>query len=153
DQTSSSSGPPFMPAPHSPLPTVIKGGGPTLAAPKFIPVYFSNDNPSFTSQVTDFYNKVGGSTYWSANVSEYGVGPATAGQVIQLNTPMSGTITDAQIQQFLINQLNSNAAFSSQLNQNAVYGLMYPQGVTIQLDDNGQPVYSCQTFGGYHSNI
>src|SRR6266700_2156901 len=72
------------PAPHGPPPTVITFNGPVLKAPKIQPIFFSNDDPMMTASIVDFVSKVGATMYWAANVTEYGVGAATALPTVQL---------------------------------------------------------------------
>ena len=47
--------PAFMPD----APQVESGGGNPLASPKFVPVFFSGDDPAMVSQLVDFHAKVG----------------------------------------------------------------------------------------------
>src|SRR4029077_16479314 len=50
-------------------PQVVSSGGPVLAAPKVVPVYFGNDNTSFTGQITTFLEALPKSTYWGPQVT------------------------------------------------------------------------------------
>src|SRR4051812_39636222 len=70
------------PAPHSALPKVANMGGPVLATPKIIPVFFPGFG--FRTQVVEFASKLGKSNYWKAVTSEFGVGPLTAGTPIHV---------------------------------------------------------------------
>ncbi len=129
---------------------VNAGGGPVLATPKFIPVFWSNDDATLVTATEGFFAGVGGSDYWAAIGAEYGVGKATSGTPIQIATPVTGTVDDSQIQPWLISMITSDARFSQQLDDNTVFGLMYPSGVTIT-DAGGT---SCPSgFYGYHSEV
>jgi hypothetical protein len=167
--------------PHDP-PQVITGGGPVLASPKIVPIFFATDDPSTTSSLADFVSKVGATQYWKAAVSEYGVGAATGETPIQLTTAdnPSSTIDDTAIQAWLAGKLNSDDPAFPKPDANTVYTLFYPAGITITLGggggggggpdggvddggaeggspaDAGGPGFvssSCTSFGGYHSNI
>ena len=47
------------PAPFPAPPQVVDFGGPVLASPKFVPVFFSNDDPTMVSQIVGFVAQVG----------------------------------------------------------------------------------------------
>src|SRR5260221_14153272 len=53
------------------LPTVDDFGGPTLANPTIVPVFFANEDPMRQSVVTAFLGKLPGSAYWAATTKEY----------------------------------------------------------------------------------
>ena len=44
----------MYPAPHPAPPQVVFLQGPVLKAPKFVPVFFSGDDPMYVSALTDF---------------------------------------------------------------------------------------------------
>lgn len=139
------------PAKHAAAPKIITYGGPILVAPKVHPVFFKGDTASIVASATDFYNKVGPSSYWTATVSEYGVGPLSAGPVIQLGDadPAPGNTSDDQIQAWLAGKLNANDPAFPTPDANTIIALNYPKGTSIDL----QGSKSCQAFLGYHSNL
>ncbi len=143
------------PAPHAAPPQVIYYGGPVLAAPKLVPVFFSNDDATTVQQLTDFVNKIGGTQYWTAATSEYGVGPATSTQPVMLTEAAPDTIDDTptgtdlgQLQDWLTAKLNADDPAWPTNDSNTVYILHYPASTTITA--SGQA--SCQAFGGYHGS-
>ncbi len=142
-----------FPAPFPAPPNVVSGGGPLLKSPNFIPVYFSNDDQNLTAQVTDFLSKVGATNYWKATTSEYGVGPGKALMPVQLTETATGTISDAMIQTWLAGKLNANDPAFPVPDHNSLFVLIYPTGVTITLPQGGGSAQSCQSFGGYHSDL
>jgi hypothetical protein len=141
------------PAPHPPPPEVVTYGGPVLAAPKFVPVFFSNDDAATVASMKDFASKIGATEYWKAATSEYGVGPGTSLAPIDLAETATGTIDDNQIQTWLLGKLNDNDPAWPAPDADTVYVLHYPAGVTITLQDQQGTAESCQSFGGYHNNV
>jgi hypothetical protein len=163
-------------APQDP-PQVQDMGGPVLKAPKIIPVFFHGDDPKMTAQLADFTHKIGQTDYWKAIVTEYGSGPATGLDPIQLTQAddPSATIDDSDIQTWLAGKLNANDPAFGTPDENTIYALYYPHGVTITLNgggggapDGGVPEggvpdaggggfggvqKSCSSFGGYHQDI
>ena len=137
------------PAPHPVPPHVQDYGGPVLAQPRIVPVFFSNDDPDYVAQLEDFLSKVGATQYWAANTQEYGIGPATSTAPVLLTETATGTTTDDAIQTWLSGKLNGNDPAWPVADANTVYALHYPTGLTI----TEQGSQSCQDFGGYHSNI
>jgi hypothetical protein len=143
--TSTSSG--TYPAPFPAPPQVAFVGGPTLSAPQIYPVFFSNDDAATVASLADFTMNVGGTPYWTATTSEYGVGPATGHAAIMLAETAPGQIDDSQIQQWLAQKFAMGAPFPA-ANANDLIIIYYPAGTTITL----QGAQSCSTFGGYHNS-
>lgn len=130
-------------------PQVVTGGGPVLVTPKIVPVYFGNDDTSFTDQLTAFLNKLPASTYWGPSVKEYGVGAISVATPVQLTENAPDTIDDATIQSWLAGKMSDSAWPAP--DANTIYVLFYPANATITLGQGGGT--SCQDFGGYHDNI
>jgi hypothetical protein len=137
------------PAFHPPVPTVVSYGGPVLASPKIVPVFFTNDDATTVSALKDFTNQIGGTNYWAATTSEYGVGPATGATTVDLMEAAPSTIDDSEIETWLAGKLENADPLWPAADENTVYVLYYPAGTTVTL----QGSQSCQTFGGYHANI
>ncbi|HSQ66690.1 MAG TPA: hypothetical protein VLM85_25895, partial [Polyangiaceae bacterium] len=129
-------------------PQVVTSGGPVLAAPKIVPVYFANDSTAFTDSITTFLNKLPTSTYWGPEVTEYGVGAISIATPVQLTENAVASTTDTDIKTWLTGKM-SDPAFPA-ADANTIYVLFYPTGTTISLGQSGT---SCQAFGGYHDNI
>jgi hypothetical protein len=139
----------MYPAPHAKPPQVANYGGPVLKSPKIQPIFFSNDDAASVASLTDFVNKVGPTKYWEANTTEYGVGAATALPVVNLTETISGVITDGDVQSWLSAKLNGDDPAFAKGDSDTLYAIFYPAGLTIS--EGG--AQSCQSFGGYHSNI
>jgi hypothetical protein len=145
------------PAPHPPMPQVISGGGPVVGSPVYVPITFPDD-PNQTDIVA-FNSGIGATTYFSAIVSQYGVGAATGGTPVILTTAQEpsgtgGTIADADIQTWLVGQIQSGALVGTDPSTD-VYAIYFPAGTTITLPDPQVPggtATSCSQFGGYHNS-
>jgi hypothetical protein len=142
------------PAPHPAPPQVVSLGGPVLAAPHVVPVFFSNDDPASASQVIDFLGKVGSTQYWNAVVSEYGVGALTADAAVMLPETAPDTIDDSTIQAWLAGKLDSDDPAFPPADPNVIYAMLYPATTTITAGfGGGQVLTGCVNFGGYHDEI
>ena len=130
-------------------PQVVTFGGPTLAAPKLVPVYFSNDDTTFTGQLTTFMSKLGDSAFWLPAVGEYGVGKISSADPILLADVAPGSIDDSVIQTWLASKIDD--ATLPAPDANTIYAIYYPDGTTVTLGQQGGT--SCQDFGAYHDNI
>jgi hypothetical protein len=137
------------PAFHPPVPTVANYGGPVLASPKIVPVFFTNDDAPTVAALKDFTNQIGGTHYWTATTSEYGVGPADGSTSVDLMEAAPSAIDDSDIETWLAGKLENADPLWPAADENTVYVLYYPAGTSITL----QGSQSCQTFGGYHANI
>lgn len=129
-------------------PNVVNSGGPLLAHPKIVPVFFSNDDASAAATLGDFTQQIGATAYWAA-LAEYGIGAATSPSTIALDEAAPTTIDDAAIQTWLAGKLNANDAAWPAADANTVYVLYYPAGTTITLSGAS----SCVGFGGYHNSV
>ena len=126
-------------------PQVISSGGQVLAAPSFVPVFFSNDDARMVTSLEDFDSRLGATAYWTATTAEYGVGPATATAPVELQEAATGTIDDRGIQAWLVQRIGTGAL--PRPDANTIYVLHYPASVAVTL----QGQLSCETFGAYHS--
>jgi hypothetical protein len=146
----SSTYPAFMPD----VPSVLSGGGPTMSAPKIVPVFFAGD--SYQAQITDFVSKIGKSKWWEASTIEYGVGAATAGPAVALTEAAPASIDDNGIQSWLVGNLEAGAVDGGTAwpaaDDNTIYMIHYPASSSITLSMGGQTAHSCTEFGGYHNS-
>ncbi len=143
------------PAPHGPPPTVVSLGGPVLAKPTFVPVFFSNDDAETIAKLKDFESNIGATQYWAATTQEYGVGPGVTAPPIDLPEAAPNAIDDNEIQAWLAGKLNSDDPAFGPVPVGAIYTLHYPMSTVIS-DGSGGPgggSKSCVAFGGYHNSI
>ena len=139
------------PAPHPPLPEVVSSGGPVLASPKVVPIFFPGY--AYKTQIIDYLSKLGATPYWSAAVGEYGVGALTAGRAIELTEMPPSTISDSEIQAWLTGKLDGTHADFGMPDPSTIYTIYYPDTTSITLGQGGGGGASCVDFGGYHENI
>jgi hypothetical protein len=154
------------------IPQVASRGGPVLALPRVYPIYFAEDDPTFTAKITDFLSKVGATPYWNTIGAEYGVGSLKAEPPIQLtaadNPP--AMYTDLAIEAWLDAKLGDTDAGAADPafpvpDGNTIFAFFFPSQVTISQGGGGPPPgdggvsdaaaptgsVSCVDFGGYHS--
>jgi hypothetical protein len=129
--------PAFVEAPHPDAPVVMSGGGPVLAAPKVVPVFFATDSAAQPT-LEAFLHALSGSSYWTTTTSEYGVGPLTiADSVVTSDAPPT---TDDALATWLAGKFPTP-------DPGTIYTVFLPAGAVLTL--GGQR--SCTAFGGYHS--
>ncbi len=138
--------------PHAPQ--VESGGGPILAAPEVVPIFFAGDD-DMQHQLETFLVTLAASDYWHATTSEYGVGrPTILPSIVTSDPPPT---TDDALQAWLEGHLAPPLHSPSVAapvpvawpapDPNTVYVVFLPQGVTLTI---GTTDTSCKTFGGYH---
>jgi hypothetical protein len=133
------------PAPHPASPEIQSYGGPTMAAPKIVPIVWQGD--TYATQIADFAKKLGPSSYWKEATAEYGVGPATAAEPIVITEAAPKSITDTEITTWLASMLDGTHPAFGTADETAIYTIYYPTGTKIEIPNFGS---SCEGFGGYH---
>ncbi|HEY2365626.1 MAG TPA: hypothetical protein VGH87_04530, partial [Polyangiaceae bacterium] len=118
-------------------PQVHDYGGPVLAQPSVVPVFFANDAEQ--PAIETFLNALSRSSYWTQATSEYGVGALAIGASVVTSNAAPPAITSADVERWLVAQ-----RFVS---PDRVYAVFYPAETTI-VNDDGE--VSCARFGGYH---
>ena len=140
------------PPTHPSAPQMGSNGGPILAAPEIVPIFFTGDS-DMQAQLEAFLRAIPGSDYWKAVGSEYGVGDPTV--LPSIVSPDPPPTTDDALQAFIeahAGPLEGQAMHArGQLgwpapDPNTMYVVFLPAGVT---QTAGSDV-SCKTFGGYH---
>lgn len=135
--------PSFVEAPHGNVPQVVSLGGPVLATPKIVPIFFTGDT-TMQAQVEQFLAALAGSSYWHDTTGEYGVGDVTIGATIVVTDAVP--TTDTALESFLAAKLDgTHAGFV--YDPNTIYSVYLPAGAVLQT----QFGRSCQSFGAYHS--
>src|SRR5438132_1467225 len=88
--------PPPYPAIAPSMPAAKSSGGPILATPNIIPIFFPGDADQDT--LTTFVRALPSSAYWKEITSEYGVGATTTGDpIVVTNETAPQTITDPEV--------------------------------------------------------
>lgn len=117
-----------------------------LAAPRLVPVYFSDTQASAQAQKTGFLQRLIASPSWAV-LGEYGVSAATVAADVKLGSAADTQVTDSGIQSLLSMQI-TNGTLSVDANTFVV--LFYPPTTTVTQSGGAQ---SCTAFGAYHSSF
>ncbi len=134
----------FSEASHADPPQVVSGGGPILATPKIIPVFFASDSAAQPT-IEAFLGQLADSPYWHAVVGEYGVGALTiAPSIVSTDAPPT---TDTALETWLEAQTDGTHQGWPTPDASTLYTIFLPPGVV--LTQGGSK--SCVAFGGYHS--
>ncbi|MGE5181635.1 MAG: hypothetical protein ACM31C_06220 [Acidobacteriota bacterium] len=133
----------FVEATHPSQPVAMSSGGPVLASPLIVPVFFSGDSTQ-QQQLETFLHELASSSYWTAVAQEYGVGSLTiASSVIATETPPT---TDSALQTLIQNHAAGTGGWPA-ATASTIYTVFLPDGVTLTMGGGT----SCTDFGGYHS--
>jgi hypothetical protein len=146
----------FSPYPaFSPAPPLAKNsGGPTMTAPKIVPIYFSGD--LFAPYLRTFITQWLASPAWNV-LSEYGIGAGTLYPDATWPNAAPASITSDDIAAQLVALIESSADAGApdggaapipQPDGNTIYLMNFPSTTQITSSTMGN---SCTTFGGYHS--
>jgi hypothetical protein len=130
-------------------PQILDAGGPVLASPKIVPVFFANDDGTVVPQLTTFTQELGTSDYFSTTMSEYGVGAGLSVPAVNLIETETMPIDDSAIQPWLAGKLNGNDPAWPAPDANTVYVLYYPPNVTVTIGG----LTGCQGFSAYHNEV
>jgi hypothetical protein len=99
-----------------------------VVSPTVIPITWPND--PFRAQIEDFVKTLGGSSFWTAAVGEYGVGAMTMGTPVELTSNPFGTttVTETDISNWVSQQITGGTLPPS--DGNTIYALFFPPDVS-----------------------
>lgn len=120
-----------------------KNGGPILTAPVIVTITWDVDTGRATFE--SFGDQIGGSSYWTAAVGEYGVGATTSTHVHLSSTPPTQW-GDSDVHSF-INQ-NIGGLLPTPTSQ-TIYVFYIANGTTFVFGNQN----ACQSIGGYHDSF
>jgi len=130
-----------------PLPQLTSFGGPIMAHPQLVPIFF-NDDPDAATLMS--FSRWIVTSDWLAEVgTEYGVGTGSVLGAVQLPMPAPPSITDAQVVD-LVFQGVTTGSLPRPADGNlgdVLYVLLLP-AQTAEIAGSSS---SCVDFGGYHS--
>ncbi|HEX8724586.1 MAG TPA: hypothetical protein VF737_04245 [Gemmatimonadaceae bacterium] len=147
------------------VPQVADAGGPVMAAPKIVPIFYAADDAATVTSLKDFLSKLPASHWWAGWTKEYGVGALTIADPIVLTDTLPAYWDDIQIQGDLTARLTNASSGFPAPDANTIYTYFFPPGVTITTNETPDPTDggafdagsgfgdSCTGFGGYHDNI
>lgn len=144
-----------FPAFHPELPTIANGGGPVLRAPRIVPVFVSGDGADAGlddtgTTVMDFLRRYAASATWSAQVAEYGVGPATVAPPRRADPqglPL-GTVSAGRLHAWAASQINAGAWGDD--SGDAFFVVILDASRQVQLTSAS---VTCRGVGGYHTEV
>jgi hypothetical protein len=118
-------------------------GGPLLTAPEVVTITWDVDTGRSTFE--SFGDEIGGSTYWSAAVGEYGVGPVVSGASnhVHVTSAPPAQWGDSDVQSFIT--ANIGGLLPSPTSQ-TIYVFYIAPGTTYIFDNEN----ACNSIGGYH---
>lgn len=139
---------PVGPFPFFPfdVPRLHDYGGPVLANPNVVPIFFANEDTAKITAVVDLFSKLPASSYWTTLASEYGVSTLTVSPAVMLVENAPASINQAGIESWLTNAIATSKVPANQPSK-TIYFLYYPSTTTVTL----QGLTSCTGFGGYHA--
>lgn len=142
------SGAPAWPiAPHPAAPQVQHNpAGSVLATPVLVAVTFPGYD--LASDAESLVDTIGSTSYWTAAVGGYGVGPAKALPPVRLSEAAPTTTSDAEIQSWLASKLTSGSELPA-ATPSTIYVLYYPGSVSIAAFGRS----SCSGYDGYHQSM
>jgi hypothetical protein len=131
---------------HAPLPLIGSEGGPVLATPRIVPVYYSAD--PLAADLGAFYAKLATSQYLAHALAGYGAAsPVIAAPVVVSDAPPVSTLdTDiaawlsAEIEAGVLPAEDGNTAYevhfpaTTQVNAGGLYGESYPTCYSFEFE-------------------
>ena len=120
-----------------------KNGGPILTAPVIVTITWDVDTGRTTFE--SFGDAIGGSTYWSAAVGEYGVGPSTSTHVHLSTTPPTSW-SDTSVRTFIGQNLGGILPTPT---SQTIYVFYIAPGTTFSFGNQN----ACNSIGGYHDSF
>ncbi|HUJ60815.1 MAG TPA: hypothetical protein VLX92_20070 [Kofleriaceae bacterium] len=130
----------FVEAMHGDVPQVVSGGGPVLATPTVVPIFFAGDSGA-QAQLEVFLRELASSAYWTIATGEYGID--SIGIAPSVVTTAAPPTTDDALEAML-------GAMFPDPDPGTIYAVFLPEGVTLT---DGTSSASCSAFYGYHSEI
>jgi hypothetical protein len=133
---------------RSPLPQVTTFGGPIMAHPQLVPIFY-NDDPDATT-LTSFSRWVVTSDWLAEVGAEYGVGSGSVLGTVQLPMPAPGLITDAEIVDMVFQGVASGSL--PRPADGNLGDVLYVLHLPVQTVETAGSSSSCVDFGGYHNS-
>jgi len=132
------------------MPQVVSNGSSIIASPQIVTITWPGDSNASTYE--SFGDAIGGSSYWTATTSEYGVGPATSGASnhIRMTETPAASMSDADLQTFVINHATTASTSNWPAPSSSIIYVLYLPS-TMALSVSGSDACA-QGIGGYHNS-
>jgi hypothetical protein len=125
---------------------VANQGGPALHAPRVQPLGWASD-PALP-ELTSFLGELSTTGYWSETTAEYGVGPLTVlPAIVQPGAPPP-TLSDAELQTILTENLTGGAPTWGAPDPSTIYLHLFPPGTVVIAQGT-----CCKDLDGYHADL
>jgi hypothetical protein len=135
----------FVEAPHGSAPQVRDRGGPVLANPRVVPIFFAGD-AAMQAQVEGFLHALAASSYWHATTSEYGIGDLVIEpSIVASDAPFT---TTNELEDWLRSRFDGTHPEWT-YNASAIYAVYLPDGVQL----SNPAGVTCQAFNSYHLEV
>jgi hypothetical protein len=123
-----------------------KNGGPILSAPVIVTITWDGDTGRTTFE--SFGDQIGGSSYWSAAVGEYGVGAATSGTTnhVHVSTTPPTQWGDTDVRKWI--DANLGTLLPTPTAQ-TIYVVYVSNSTTFTFGNQN----ACNSIGGYHDSF
>ena len=135
----------------------LQNGGINMTAPVIVAITW-NDDPSQAYYDT-FADTLGGTAYWKATSSEWGIGPATSGAAdhVHLATAIPTTLADSDLQTMVTTNAGVTAGWPA-ATSNTIYAFFLAPGTSLNLGNQGGggggSSDACTNgVGGYHDQV
>src|SRR5882724_257410 len=116
------------PAPHTALPQMRDWGGNIQNAPILHAITWPGD--AMQPDIETFVSGMATSTYWSATLSEYGVGSPSIATPVHMSSPAAGSIPETSIDAMLDSMISTIPELANPT-ANDQYLLFFPEGTKI----------------------
>ncbi len=137
---------------------IQNNGGYVMQHPVIVPVTWHSDpNEAMFQQ---FAASVGGTSWWHATTSEYGVGAATAGAPVSMTTTAPSSMQDSDFQTLIQTNAAANADGGTGAwpapTQDTIYAFFLDPTTSLNMGpgQDGGPTDACSSgVGGYHGQV
>lgn len=134
-------------SPRPPLPQIDDRGGPVMAHPALVPIFFAGDPD--VDALTAFSQWIATSQWLAAVGAEYRVGSGSVLGVVRLAAPAPAAIADGEILDLLFAGLADGTIPQPAAGEPGVLYMVHFPAHTVVTDRGAT---SCIDFGGYHAS-
>lgn len=134
------------PAPHPPVRQLTSYGGPVLARPRVVPLFYGDDSDRAKVEAT--LAKLPGSAYWKG-LEEYGVGDVKIAPSVTMAPAAPSTFSVADIESTIAASLAKPENAAAAPDRTQIYVIFFPRQTRLLQPDGSA---FCNYGGGYHES-
>ena len=118
------------------FPQITDQGGSVMKSPVVVAITWTSD--ASEAMFDTFADGIGGTAYWKATTSEYGIGPAVSGTAnhVHLTTTAPAQLQDSDIQSLVTANAGTTAGWPAPT-ADTVYAFFLPPGTSLQTQGLG----------------